>query len=52
MGEPQTIHFYDIGILGRVPEPQNQLFRFFETQDTSMNPTKITNSFRDIFLQI
>ena len=24
MGEPQTPHFYDFGIWGRVPEPQNQ----------------------------
>ena len=31
MGEPQTPHFYDFGILGRVPEPQNQLFLSLET---------------------
>ena len=29
MGEPQNPHFYDFGILGHVPEPQNQLFLIF-----------------------
>ena len=32
MGEPETPHFYDLGILGRVPEPQNHLSLFLETQ--------------------
>ena len=31
MGEPKTPHFYDFGISGRVPEPQNQLFLSLET---------------------
>ena len=28
MGETKTPHFYDFGILGRVPGSQNQLFSF------------------------
>ena len=31
MGEPQTSHFYDFRVFGRVPEPQNQLFLSLET---------------------
>ena len=31
MGEPETPHFYDFGISGRVPGSQNQLFLFLET---------------------
>ena len=31
MGEPETHHFYDFGISGRVPGSQNQLFLFVET---------------------
>ena len=31
MGEPQIPHFYDFGIFGCVPEPQNQIFLYLET---------------------
>ena len=31
MGETETPHFYDLGISGRVPEPQSQLFLSLET---------------------
>ena len=31
MREPQTPHFYDFGISGRVPEPQNQYYLSLET---------------------
>ena len=31
IGEPKTPHFYDFGILGRVPEPQSQLCLSLET---------------------
>ncbi len=31
MGEPKNPHFYDAGISGRVPEPQNQLLLSLET---------------------
>ena len=31
MGEPETPHFYDLGIFGRAPEPPNQVFLFLET---------------------
>ena len=31
MGEPENPHFHDFGILGRVPEPQNQLYLTLET---------------------
>ena len=31
MGEPQNLHFYDLGIFGRVPEPQHHLFLSLET---------------------
>ena len=41
MGEPQTPHFYDFGISGRVPEPQNQLFLSLETPG---HPTKTSKS--------
>ena len=26
MGEPETLHFYDLGTFERVPDPQNLLF--------------------------
>ena len=45
MGEPQTPHFYDLGISGRVQTPQNQLF-FWRHQDTQNNqefPGAISN---------
>ena len=32
MGEPQT-SFYDFGISGRVPEPQNQYYLSLETSE-------------------
>ena len=32
MGETATSNFYDFGISGRVPEPQNQLFLSLDTQ--------------------
>ena len=31
MGETETHHFYDFAIFGRVTEPQNRLFLYFET---------------------
>ena len=31
MGEPQTPHFYDFEIFGRVPSSQTQFFLFLET---------------------
>ena len=31
MGEPKNLHFYDFGISGRVPEPQNQYDFSLET---------------------
>ena len=31
MGEPETLHFYDFGILGCVQTHQNQLFSSLET---------------------
>ena len=31
MGEPNNPQFYDFGIFGRVPEPQNQYYLPFET---------------------
>ena len=31
MGETATPHFYDFGVFGLVPEPQNQLFLSLET---------------------
>ena len=31
MGDPQTPHFHDFGISGRVPEPQNQYYSSLET---------------------
>ena len=30
VGEPKNHHFYDLGILGRVPEPQNYVFFFWD----------------------
>ena len=42
MGEPETSHFYDFGISGRVPEPQNQYYSFCETpgylKESKKNP--------------
>ena len=38
MGESQTQYFYDFGILGRVPEPQNQLLLSLETPKIKQNP--------------
>ena len=31
MGEPKNLHFHDLGIFGRVPEPQHQYYLFVET---------------------
>ena len=31
MGESKNPHFYDSGIFGRVPEPQNQYYLSLET---------------------
>ena len=31
MGEPETPHFYDFGICGRVQTPQHQLFLSLQT---------------------
>ena len=31
MGETGTHHFYDVGIIERVPEPQHQYYLSFET---------------------
>ena len=43
MGESQTPHFYDFGISGRVPQPQNQYYLSFETPgyltEFKKNPT-------------
>ena len=53
IGEPQTPHFYDFGILERVPGAQNQLFLSFETpgylNKFKKNPWNIL---RDTFLSI
>ena len=43
MGEPKNHRFYDFGIFGRVPEPQNQLCLSLETpgylKSFKKNPT-------------
>ena len=45
MGEPQTPHFYDFGILGRVAEPQIQYDLFLKTQDTFKKSKKAPKLF-------
>ena len=48
MGEPQTPHFYDFGIPGRVPEPQNQYYLSLET----LGYLKKSNRTQNIFWNI
>ena len=45
MGEPETPHFYDVGIFGRVPEPQNQLSLSFETPGYQIQIRRLTGTF-------
>ena len=47
MGEPQTSHFYDFGIVGRVPGSQSQLFFIFgDTQTPKFKQEKPWNVFK------
>ena len=41
LGEATTPHFYDFGIFGGAPEPQNQLFVSLETPDYLKRTKKI-----------
>ena len=45
MGEPENHHFYDFGVLGRVPEPQNHLVLSFETPGYLNKIKKILGTF-------
>ena len=45
MGEPRIPHFYDVGLSGRVHEPQNQLSLSVETPGYFKMPRKPQNSF-------
>ena len=50
MGEPQTPHFYDFGIWGRVQTPQNQLlFIFGDTGIPKINQEMHGAFFKRIF---
>ena len=41
MGEPNSLHFYDYGIFGRVPRaPTNNIIYLWGPQDTSNNQGK------------
>ena len=53
MGEPQTLHFYDFGILGRVQtlHTQNQLFLFWESPCDLTKSRKIPGAFRKLFFE-
>ena len=48
MGETETPHFYDIGIWGRVPEPQKQLCLSLETPGYHKNQTHLWNMIKHI----
>ncbi len=45
MGEPRTPHFHDLGIFGRVPEPQNQYYLSFETPGHIKNQETVQRTF-------
>ena len=47
MGEPQTPHFYDFGIFGRVPGYQNQLCLSLEAPGHLKKPRKVTGTFQN-----
>ena len=46
MGEPQTPHFYDFRIFGRVPGSPNQLFSSLETPGYLKKLKKIPGTFK------
>ena len=48
MGETEKPNFYDFGIGGRVPEPQTQLFSYFETPECVKYVKKAPKSLLDI----
>ena len=45
MGELENLHFYDFGISGRVPEPQNQFYVSLGTPRYLTNSKKIPGRF-------
>ena len=51
MGETETFHFYDFGIFGYVPEPQNQYYLSLETPEC-LNKSELTNQFWKICLEL
>ncbi len=58
MREPANLHCYDVGIFGRIPEPQNQYYLSLETPRHLKQLKKIPWVFRNmvfinlIFLEI
>ena len=49
MGETETSHFYDFGISGRVPEPQNQYYLSLETPSHSKESKKKPTHFEMVY---
>ena len=50
MGEPKNPHVYDFGILGRVPEPQNQYYLSLETPRYLQHSKKKRIIFKNIYI--